>query len=76
MKIDWSKYIGYIMFIAAVLGWAYDSGVKNGKLNTMRLRIEHLERDNDELKDFLKEQLTFNGEVTGILSTLAKPNSD
>ena len=65
------QYIPIILFIAAVIGWAYDSGKKAGKIETLKHEVEALKEDNKDLKDFVQQQIEFNGKVGYIVDRLS-----
>ena len=60
MKIDFSKYIGYILFIISLIGWAMTYGMQ-------RKEIEVLKNDNEDIKEFVKQQVEINAKITYII---------
>ena len=61
---DW---IGYILFAVAVIGWAYDSGVKSSKISSLKLEIDNLKDDNADIKEFINEQIKINTKLGTIV---------
>ena len=61
MKLD--KYIGYILFIAAVIGWGVSYGIQQEKINAMQ-------EDQNYLKEFVQQQIEINAKITFIISNM------
>jgi len=64
MTIDFSKYIGYILFIVSLIGWAMTYGMQ-------RKEIDILKDDNEDIKEFVKQQVEINAKITYIIDNLA-----
>jgi hypothetical protein len=75
-KPDWSRYIGYFMFIAAVIGWAYDSGQKSARIEVLETRFCAVEDDNKYLIEFNREQIEINASIKDILVEFRRSNRD
>ena len=63
-------YIGYILFAVTVLGWAYDNGVKSGKISSLETKVNQLEDENKDIKEFLIEQVAINTKLGTIVERL------
>ena len=63
MKKDYSKLIGYILFIVSLVGWGFSAGKFYTKLETMDSNMKTLESKIDKQQDLLMEQQKFNGRV-------------
>jgi len=61
------NWIGYILFAVAVIGWAYDSGVKSQKIEVLKLEISVLKEDNNDIKEFINEQIKINTKLGTIV---------
>jgi hypothetical protein len=69
-------YIPLVLFIATVIGWAYDSGRKSSRIDSLKTEIEVLKKDNNDVKEFIKQQSEFNGKVAFIVDRLSFHLSD
>ncbi len=72
MKNKITYIIGLILFIGTVAGWAYDSGMKAGRINQLEKEVSELKGRDNEQDEFIKTQLTFNSRVGAILEFMAK----
>ena len=70
-KLDWSKYIGYILFVVTVIGWVFTAGRVSRDIQYLK---EETKEDITEIKvilkeqqDLMMEQKEFNGKVIAFL---------
>ena len=71
-KIDWSKYIGYILFVATVIGWAYSSGKQEAKIEILQTKVDDNCKSNEKQDEILLEITNNLGRVTGILEAISE----
>jgi len=64
------------LFIATVIGWAYDSGRKSSRIDSLKSEIEVLKKDNCDVKEFIKQQSELNGKMFFVIDKLSFHLSD
>jgi len=71
-KIDWTKYIGYILFVATIIGWAYNSGKQEAKIEILQTKVDDNCKSNEKQDEILLEITNNLGRVTGILEAISE----
>ena len=72
MKDQLKFWIPIILFVATVIGWAYDNGLKAGRINELERNLKEIKKCNNEQNDFIKEQLIFNSRTATILELMVE----
>ena len=72
MKEQLKFWIPIVLFIATVIGWAYDNGLKAGRINELERNLKEIKQCNNEQNDFIKEQLIFNSRTATILELMVE----
>jgi len=62
-KNDYSKYIGYILFIVSVIGWGFSAGKFYSKLENLEKDLSEVNIKLKQQQQLLLEQQKFNGSV-------------
>lgn len=62
-KTDYSKWIGYILFIVTLIGWGFSAGKFYSRLESMELELNTVNKKIDQQQELLLEQKQFNGSV-------------
>lgn len=63
MKKDYSKYIGYILFVVTLIGWGFSAGKFYTRLENLETKFEEVDKKLDDQQTLLLEQKEFNGSV-------------
>jgi hypothetical protein len=63
MKIDYSKWIGYILFVVTLIGWGYSAGKFDSRMSTLENDQKSINTKVEKQEDLLLKQQEFNGKV-------------
>lgn len=62
-KTDYSKYIGYILFVVTLIGWGFSAGKFYTRLENLESQVESVNTKLEKQQELLLEQKEFNGSV-------------
>ena len=62
-KIDYSKWIGYILFIMTLIGWGFTAGKFFSKMDNLEAELKSTNVKLEKQQELLLDQQKFNGSV-------------
>ena len=62
-KMDYSKWIGYILFVVTLIGWGFTAGKFFSKMDNLEIELKSTNVKLEKQQELLLEQQKFNGSV-------------
>ena len=62
-KIDYSKWIGYILFVVTLIGWGFTAGKFFSKMDNLETELKSTNEKLEKQQELLLDQQKFNGSV-------------
>jgi len=73
-KTDYSKWIGYILFVATLIGWGFSAGIFFTKMENVQNEVIKVNEKLEKQQDLLLEQQEFNGKIITYIEMTEKEN--
>lgn len=74
MKIDLKTWIGYILFVATVIGWAISYGKSSERIKVLQENVVELRSNIEELTDMMMSQQQLIGGLVMYMELKEKDN--
>jgi len=62
-KIDYSKWIGYVLFVVTLIGWGFTAGKFFSKMDNLETELKSTNEKLEKQQELLLDQQKFNGSV-------------
>jgi len=73
--VNYSKYIGYALFIATLIGWGFTAGKFDSRIQNLETTITTINTKVDKQQDLLLEEQKFNSKVSVYIEILQNKKS-
>ena len=62
-NVDYSKWIGYILFVVTLIGWGFTAGKFFSKMDNLETELKSTNEKLEKQQELLLDQQKFNGSV-------------